>query len=70
MNTNLKVRYNLLACESKVLQKLLLIYGIFFASCFIVSMFPIFNATHGKYCWNNFIRNMVCLFLTNLYIRI
>lgn len=44
MNTNLKVRYNLLVCESKVLQKLLLIHGIFFPSCFIVPMFPIFNA--------------------------
>lgn len=30
--------------KNKVLQKLLLIHGIFFPSCFIVPMFPIFNA--------------------------
>lgn len=34
--------------KNKVLQKLLLIHGIFFPSCFIVPMFPIFNANTGN----------------------
>ena len=34
--------------KNKILQKLLLIHGIFFPSCFIVPMFPIFNANTGN----------------------
>ena len=34
--------------KNKVLQKLLLIHGIFFPSCFIVPMFPVFNANTGN----------------------
>lgn len=34
--------------KNKILQKLLRIHGIFFPSCFIVPMFPIFNANTGN----------------------
>lgn len=34
--------------RNMILQKLLLIHGIFFPSCFIVPMFPIFNANTGS----------------------
>lgn len=34
--------------KNKLLQRLLLIHGIFFPSCFIVPMFPIFNANTGN----------------------
>lgn len=34
--------------KNKVLQKLLMIHGIFFPSCFIVPMFPVFTANTGN----------------------
>ena len=34
--------------KNKILQRLLLIHGIFFSSCFIVPMFPIFTANTGN----------------------
>lgn len=34
--------------KNKILQRLLLIHGIFFPSCFIVPMFPIFNTNTGN----------------------
>ncbi len=34
--------------KNKTLQRLLIIHGIFFPSCFIVPMFPIFNVNTGN----------------------
>ena len=34
--------------KNKILQRLLLVHGIFFPSCFIVPMFPIFNTNTGN----------------------
>ncbi len=34
--------------KNKFLQRLLLVHGIFFPSCFIVPMFPIFNTNTGN----------------------